>query len=627
MSASLSGVSNWQEFSDLGLLAAGFRLYTYLPGTTTHANVFTDVAASIPHTYTSDGVGGQYIALNSRGEVPGNIYFPSGGIDLTLKTSLGSTVWTKRAIGQADGATALDTAVRADLANASDAAKSDALIGVKRTFTGGQATTQHEVNERTFNVFDGLTAVQRADVLSRAFAQDCTSAIQAVIDAAHAAGGGVVLFPSGSYKTTSPLKTYGGVELRGEGGDFTIIKKTTNTVGSGTSRARSAAVTDSYAVDSIISIWHDDTASGTLYAYRAHIRGIQLLGIGNTYGLYAPRVSQTVFEDLYILNAVIGIRTYDGWMLHYNRCTMQAVQWGFQHANDTTGQGSGTSAHFDDCWVNFDNTLKAPVIGFDLDGLTYSTLTSCGVDNCTRLDATVPFCYSFATCRGISVIACGAESSVASIINAGSSRVMFSNFRSFGMSGNAGWGTVGGIFNDASSLTFIGCDFAVYSSPGPLFNQIIQNAANQTEIDSAMPSGGNTFIGYGTGSQRTTINGGKVRTINSTGTRDTFGNISTLTYSASMTPDCDLGNEFVITATNNTAFAINAPASSPGTGQRITVTIRNASGGALGAVTWNAVFKMSAWTQPANGFSRSIDFIYNGTNWVQAGQTGVDVPN
>lgn len=99
-----------------------------------------------------------------------------------------------------------------------------------------------------------------------------------------------------------------------------------------------------------------------------------------------------------------------------------------------------------------------------------------------------------------------------------------------------------------------------------------------------------------------------------------------VTYSASMTIDASTGSEFDISDNNGTAFTINAP-TNPVDGQRITVTLRNISGGALGAATWNAVFKMSAWTNPANGNSRSIDFRYDGTNWVQVAQTGVDVPN
>lgn len=100
----------------------------------------------------------------------------------------------------------------------------------------------------------------------------------------------------------------------------------------------------------------------------------------------------------------------------------------------------------------------------------------------------------------------------------------------------------------------------------------------------------------------------------------------TVPYSASMSFEAGLGNIFEITATNGTAFSISNPLD-PVIGQRITLRIINASGGALGAVTFGTQFKMSAWTQPANGNSRSVDLEYNGTNWYQVSQTGVDIPN
>lgn len=102
--------------------------------------------------------------------------------------------------------------------------------------------------------------------------------------------------------------------------------------------------------------------------------------------------------------------------------------------------------------------------------------------------------------------------------------------------------------------------------------------------------------------------------------------IATVTYSASMTPDAQAGNIQVITATNGTAFTINAP-SNPASGQQMTMRIRNTSGGALGAATWNAVFKMVAWTNPGNGNSRAIEFYYDGTNWVETYRSAADIPN
>jgi len=101
-----------------------------------------------------------------------------------------------------------------------------------------------------------------------------------------------------------------------------------------------------------------------------------------------------------------------------------------------------------------------------------------------------------------------------------------------------------------------------------------------------------------------------------------------VTYSASMTPDFSLGHRQSITANNGTAFAINAPSNAPTIpGPRMTVIVRNAAGGALGAATWAATYKLAAWTQPASANSRSIDFEFDGTNWVECSRTAADVPN
>jgi hypothetical protein len=101
--------------------------------------------------------------------------------------------------------------------------------------------------------------------------------------------------------------------------------------------------------------------------------------------------------------------------------------------------------------------------------------------------------------------------------------------------------------------------------------------------------------------------------------------LNQLTYSASMTPNRYLGSAANITPTNGTAFSINAPLN-PCMGARLKFKIKNTFG-VLGVATWNAVFKMTAWTQPANGFSRSIEFEYDGTNWVECSRSAADVPN
>ena len=82
----------FKAWSDSGVPLTTARLYTYSNGTTTQKNAFTTAALSTPCTYTSDGSGGTYIAMNSRGEAL--LWLGSGTYTLTLKTSAGATIWS-----------------------------------------------------------------------------------------------------------------------------------------------------------------------------------------------------------------------------------------------------------------------------------------------------------------------------------------------------------------------------------------------------------------------------------------------------------------------------------------------------------------------------------------------------
>lgn len=105
----------------------------------------------------------------------------------------------------------------------------------------------------------------------------------------------------------------------------------------------------------------------------------------------------------------------------------------------------------------------------------------------------------------------------------------------------------------------------------------------------------------------------------------------TVTYSATPTVNAALGNDFVVTITDAVAFVVAAPTNTPPAGfaQDITITFRNASGGAHGAGTWNAIFRTQATVFPAiaNGQSRTVFFRWNETNWVELVRTAADVAN
>lgn len=97
------------------------------------------------------------------------------------------------------------------------------------------------------------------------------------------------------------------------------------------------------------------------------------------------------------------------------------------------------------------------------------------------------------------------------------------------------------------------------------------------------------------------------------------------TYSTSITLNRAGAQRHIITATNSTNFTINAPTGTVSAGSPLWVVIRNDSGGALGTITWDSVFKKAAFTNPADNTQRSILFYWNGTNWVEDVKTPADV--
>lgn len=100
-------------------------------------------------------------------------------------------------------------------------------------------------------------------------------------------------------------------------------------------------------------------------------------------------------------------------------------------------------------------------------------------------------------------------------------------------------------------------------------------------------------------------------------------------YGTTITINPDLGNSFEIDATNATGFSISAPSGTTSPSMRITISVKNVSGGSMGSISWNFQYLMSAWTNPANGFSRSIDFQFdvNAFRWREVSRTPGDVPN
>ena len=204
MAASQSGVFSLQEFSDLGSPLVGGRVYTYTQGTTTHKTAYTDKAGSIAHTYTSDGIGGQYIALNARGELPAPLYLAAGSYDIALKDAGGATIWTRRADPVDE--------LRADLASTSDASKGSRMVGHLPSLTGAVETTVGEMLDRMFAanilIFGAVVGTS-----------DNTAAFELA-----AATGRAIYVPSGTWYCNATFTTSQRIVMLGDGSRNSLIR-------------------------------------------------------------------------------------------------------------------------------------------------------------------------------------------------------------------------------------------------------------------------------------------------------------------------------------------------------------------------------------------------------------------
>lgn len=108
---------------------------------------------------------------------------------------------------------------------------------------------------------------------------------------------------------------------------------------------------------------------------------------------------------------------------------------------------------------------------------------------------------------------------------------------------------------------------------------------------------------------------------------DGQGLVAAPTYGVTVTLDGWVAQEYVITVTDTSAFTVAAPVHTY-SGREITVDVVNSSGGSMGVITWNAVFKLAgAFTNPANGLRRTITFYWNNTagKWIERSRASADI--
>jgi hypothetical protein len=334
---------------------------------------------------------------------------------------------------------------------------------------------------------------------------DDTTAIQNAINS----GAGVVHLPKGTYKITSPLYMDGGVKLIGDGGTnrATSIVKGTNTAGTGSNTI--GGQTDSYVKNAIIIMRHPNSG----YGYSNEIRGISLQSSGYTveYGIFAPRVAYTVLEDVEIFQCKFGWYTNDCWFTTFTKviANCNSIESGLAAANgfgaygwtgsvgfwftdqgETGASPTGTTFNAEQCWA------RDCAYGWLIYGLQYSSMNACGADNISFNP--YKFLVSNVTMNG-----CGAENVYVAgngVISSFNSRLTINNFQTYAIYGSTNSNSAMLWITDAASVMLNDCRFDNFVSAGSTANMTIQGGSKLVTSNTQLPTNGNSFISYSSGS-------------------------------------------------------------------------------------------------------------------------------
>jgi hypothetical protein len=195
--------AGWQLFDDSGIPLAGGKIYTYTAGSSTPQATYTTSAGNIAHSNP--------IVLDANGRVPNEIWLTQG-IDykFIIKTSAEVLVGTYDNLQGINDVENQFAAIFADLANTSNVAKGDALIGFKQAnmagvYTGAIGQTVHRKLQEIISVFDFMTTAQIEDVQAGTSLIDVRTPINNAFAAVIGNGGGTLYFPKGTYYVSDSI--------------------------------------------------------------------------------------------------------------------------------------------------------------------------------------------------------------------------------------------------------------------------------------------------------------------------------------------------------------------------------------------------------------------------------------
>jgi hypothetical protein len=211
----------------------------------------------------------------------------------------------------------------------------------------------------TVGTNNGIYNVKEYGALGDDTTNDFT-AIQAAVDAALAAGGGIVYFPVGLYRVSQSITLGSNITIRGTGRENTTLR--TMNYGSG------ATFTGTYVLKG--------TDVENVVIEDIEIRGVSIDGSAST-ALYLTLLSASNVGHIIVRNVLVNDHAGDGVIINTPiLCTFQNVKFRY-----CAGHGvkvfNGTSTNFYDCYAV--TCLKA---GFFLDTMVYCAIVGCAADVC-----------------------------------------------------------------------------------------------------------------------------------------------------------------------------------------------------------------------------------------------------
>lgn len=204
---------------------------------------------------------------------------------------------------------------------------------------------------------------------------DDTTAIQSALNAAHAAGGGIVTIPYGEYKLSAALTVYTGTTLRGVDEEGSILHQTSTTA-DGLTGTDIASVT----LENLMLLGpNSGSGHGINFGWSA-AGNLPYLNFRNII------VKQFGSDGLYLETPIVS---------HFDKViAMQNGGSGFNlyHA--------GTSNTFTSCFANANTAY-----GYNFYQTVYTTLTGCAADG-------NGIGYLIDSAQGIALVGCGAEATI-----------------------------------------------------------------------------------------------------------------------------------------------------------------------------------------------------------------------